>query len=144
MPTKGVAEQISLFGQDTCSGKTSQARSVRGPCTGRTSGSFLRKSAMLQQTDFLFLDLRAGAGNLLGSSWEMNSPWLGEWWTLNTGLSHSAARESCLSRILQAIVHIKYYLSKTACLGILRRARKRGKLLPPILEKALRLQAGLR
>jgi hypothetical protein len=49
-----------------------------------------------------------------------------------------------LSRILQGTVHQKYYLSKTACLGILRRAKKRGKMLPLILEKALKLQAGLR
>lgn len=37
----------------------------------------------------------------------------------------------------------KYYLSKTACLGILRRARERGKELPPQLKAALMAQAGL-
>ena len=37
----------------------------------------------------------------------------------------------------------KYYLSKTACLGILRRAEARGKELPPQLRDALILQAGL-
>lgn len=36
-----------------------------------------------------------------------------------------------------------YYLSKTACLGILRRAEARGKELPPQLRDALILQAGL-
>ena len=34
-------------------------------------------------------------------------------------------------------------LSQTACLGILRRAECRGKSLPPLLEAALRMQAGL-
>jgi DNA (cytosine-5)-methyltransferase 1 len=37
----------------------------------------------------------------------------------------------------------KYYLSEKACLGILRRAERRGKVLPPMLDQALRKQAGL-
>lgn len=37
----------------------------------------------------------------------------------------------------------KYYLTKRACSGILRRARERGKPLPPQLELALKIQAGL-
>lgn len=37
----------------------------------------------------------------------------------------------------------KYYLTKRACSGILRRARERGKPLPPQLEKALMIQADL-
>jgi len=37
----------------------------------------------------------------------------------------------------------KYYLSRTACLGILRRAKERGKELPPQLKAALMAQAGL-
>ena len=37
----------------------------------------------------------------------------------------------------------KYYLSRKACLGILRRARERGKPLPSELEEALKAQAGL-
>lgn len=37
----------------------------------------------------------------------------------------------------------KYYLSQKACLGILRRAKTRGKVLPEILHKALTRQAGL-
>jgi hypothetical protein len=49
-----------------------------------------------------------------------------------------------LSRILEAEPHPKYYLSKTACLGILRRAKKRGKELPPVLKQALEIQAGIR
>lgn len=36
----------------------------------------------------------------------------------------------------------KYSLSPTACLGILKRAEKRGKELPPILKEALIQQAG--
>lgn len=37
----------------------------------------------------------------------------------------------------------KYYLSKTACEGILRRASERGKELPEKLKRALEIQAGI-
>ena len=57
--------------------------------------------------------------------------------TLNTGECPSAARESTLSQILQANAPTKYYLSAKACAGILRRAERRGKELPPILKEAL-------
>ena len=63
--------------------------------------------------------------------------------TLNTGESPSVAVVSSLSQILQDDPPRKYYLSKTACLGILRRAEARGKELPPQLRDALILQAGL-
>ena len=52
------------------------------------------------------------------------------------------AVESSLSQILLDTVPSKYYLSRKACLGILRRAKERGKPLPPQLEQALKLQAG--
>ena len=64
-------------------------------------------------------------------------------WRLNTGESPSAAVESSLSQILEDSPHQRYYLSKNACLGILRRAKVRGKELPPQLEIALRIQAGV-
>ena len=92
----------------------------------------------------MFLDLTPGAGNLLGESfWEMSSAWLGESSTLNTGESPSAAVVSSLSQILEDSPRLKYYLSRTACLGILRRSEKRGKELPPQLREALMLQAGI-
>ena len=90
------AEQMTLFGQDSCVGKMSQARSVREPNTARTSVSFSRKSAALQQADYLCLDLRAGGGNLLGPCWEKNSPLLGDWLTLkNVKLHIFELMESC-------------------------------------------------
>jgi hypothetical protein len=42
-----------------------------------------------------------------------------------------------LKEILQKDVQKKYYLSARACAGILRRAEKRGKELPPVLRTAL-------
>ena len=91
------------------------------------------------------LDLTPGRGNLLGESyWEILSPWPGGSWTLNTGPApRSAADVYTLSRILEDSPPRKYYLSRKACLGILRRARERGKPLPPQLEAALKAQAGL-
>lgn len=62
---------------------------------------------------------------------------------LNTGVSPNAAVVSSLSQILQGSVPERYYLSRTACLGILRRARERGKELPTQLKEALMAQAGL-
>jgi hypothetical protein len=45
-----------------------------------------------------------------------------------------------LSSVLDtpALIPPKYYLSSTACQGILRRAERRGKALPPMLDEALR------
>jgi hypothetical protein len=47
-----------------------------------------------------------------------------------------------LSQVLeQGSIPKRYFLSETACAGILRRAEKRGKRLPPMLDAALRQQA---
>ena len=93
---------------------------------------------------YMSLDLTPGHGNLLGESyWEILSPWRSGLWTLNTGVSPREGRASSLSQILEDSPPRKYYLSRKACLGILRRARERGKPLPPQLEAALKAQAGL-
>ena len=90
------------------------------------------------------LDLTPGHGNLLGEyEWEILSPSPGGSWTLNTGVSPREGRACSLSQILEDSPPRKYYLSRKACLGILRRARERGKPLPPQLEAALKAQAGL-
>lgn len=92
----------------------------------------------------MFLDLTPGNSNLLGGyEWEIRSPWAGASPTLNTGASRKEEPESSLSQILEDSPHPKYYLSPKACLGILRRAKVRGKLLPKRLEAALLAQAGL-
>ena len=63
--------------------------------------------------------------------------------TLNIGECPNVAVESFLSRILQSAEDVpqKYYLSQKACLGILRRAKARGKELPKELKEALERQA---
>jgi hypothetical protein len=45
--------------------------------------------------------------------------------------------ESHLSQILEVDAPKKYYLSAKACEGILRRAERRGKVLPKMLKDAL-------
>ena len=80
---------------------------------------------------------------MLGPCWEYDPVWLGSLGMLNTSESPNVAKDCFLSQILQDSVPSKYYLTKTACLGILRRSKERGKPLPPTLEAALRLQAGL-
>ena len=91
------------------------------------------------------LDLSRDAGNLLGEYyWEIHSPYVGEHLILNTGPApRNVESVSSLSQILEANPPRKYYLTKKACLGILRRSEERGKQLPPQLELALKLQAGL-
>ena len=65
-----------------------------------------------------------------------------EFWTLNTSAWPSDASVCSLSDVLEAgDVPPQYYLSARACAGILRRAAKRGKVLPPALQASLTLVA---
>ena len=137
--------QGSLFARDGCAGKTYPARSAQGRPKGRTSASSSRKLSELRTIPFMSLDLTPGHGNLLGESyWELIPPSPGGSSTLNTGPAPLSEEDVySLSQILQDAPPRKYYLSRTACLGILRRARQRGKELPPQLKAALMAQAGL-
>ena len=92
------------------------------------------------------LDLTPGAGNLLEEFyWEILSPWRGGSWILNTGPApRSGAAGSTLWSIMEARPHPRYFLTRKACAGIIRRASERGKPLPPQLQQALEIQAGLR
>jgi hypothetical protein len=63
-------------------------------------------------------------------------------WTGLDGLSLKDEGVCSLSDILEiGVVPQRYYLSSTACLGILRRAEKRGKALPTQLLEALQAVA---
>ena len=144
MQTNCEADQISMYDLDIWCGKMSPEPSQAEHPRERISGSSSKRSSELSAIPFMSLDLTPGHGNLLGESyWEMISPWRGGASTLNTGVSPNDAKGSSLSQILQADPPIKYYLSPKACMGILRRASERGKALPPKLERALRIQAGL-
>lgn len=84
-----------------------------------------------------YLRLIKTDGPMPTASWETDGALHTEFSTLNIGESPNAAVESTLSSILQANVPEKHYLSAKACEGILRRAERRGKELPPMLKEAL-------
>ena len=64
--------------------------------------------------------------------------WPGESSMPNTSAFHNDATASSLSEVLEkGLIPKRYYLSSTAGAGILRRAEKRGRLLPPLLQTAL-------
>lgn len=140
--------QISMFGLDLASGRTypapspadgTQQREER--CQERTFGSSSSRFSKLKNHTFMLLDLRPGAGNLLGPYWEYDPAWPGSFGTLNTSECPSDVVESFLWQILQATVPSRYCLSPKACRGILRRSEERGKPLPEELERVLQIQA---
>ena len=138
-------EQVSMFAPDSCAGKMSPAHSPAGSKREMTSESSWRKRSELVYQEFMFLKITLGDGDILGQPyWEILSPYVGESSTLNTGVCPRVVRGSSLWQILEPHPQRKYYLSRKACLGILRRARKRGKELPATLKLALEMQSGLR
>lgn len=138
-------DQVWLFDPDGFVGRMCRAHSPAGRQNTRTSALSWRKSLELKAIPFLSLDLTPGHGNLLGEFyWELISPWLGGSLMLNTGPAPlNAVDVYSLSQILEDSPHRRYYLSRTACQGILRRAEERGKELPQQLKTALMMQAGV-
>ena len=133
-----VNEQMSLFDQDMPCGRMYPELSAQ--TKEKTSVSCLKSSVKSKTKTPMFLNLLGGGGALLAQSWEMGIPSLGECSTLVFGESPSVAEESGLWQILQAGAPLKYYLSEKACVGVLRRAERRGKELPTILKTALEQQ----
>ena len=66
---------------------------------------------------------------------------LGACTTPNISEQHSDAGTCSLSLILEENAPDKYFLSPKACEGILNRAERRGKHLPPLLQAALEEQS---
>lgn len=64
--------------------------------------------------------------------------------TLNSSSWRNGANVCSLSDVLErGNLPRQYFLTAKACLGILRRAAKRGKELPALLRRALQVVAGL-
>jgi hypothetical protein len=61
----------------------------------------------------------------------------GEFWIRSSSEFPNAAVESSLLEVLEKTSNPRYFLSSKACEGILRRANRRGKVLPKALEDAL-------
>ena len=75
MQTNKEDGQISLFAQDTEFGKMFPALSpVRKEKTSKSSSN---RSSKLKNHTFMLLDLRPGAGNILGPCWDYDPVWLG-------------------------------------------------------------------
>jgi hypothetical protein len=134
--TEQLEGQMTIFDLVSPSGKTYPERSAA--TKEQISKPYSKRSvASVTGKNILYLSLKKGNGILPGASWETVGALPGASMTLNTGEFPSVVRESTLSQILQANAPEKYYLSPKACAGILRRAEKRGKELPPMLKEAL-------
>lgn len=105
----------------------------------KTSDVFLRSSSKSTSRQPRCLRLIKGDGPTPMLSWVTDGAWLTEYSMLNGGY-HSVGRESTLSQVLEMNAPEKYWLSSRACEGILRRASKRGKQLPEMLQTALEQQ----
>lgn len=128
---------IFEFVQELQYGKTSQERSAQ--TTEKTSDASLRNWQESKTPKLQYLSLRSGGVQELSNFLMVVSH--GEPTMLNTSESPNAAVESHLSWILETSPNPKYNLSSLACQGILRRAQKRGKNLPELLEKVLTQQS---
>ena len=135
--TELTGEQVGMFDQDIWSGRTFAEHSV--PTTARTSALSSKKRQKSQTKMPLFLDLRGG-GQTPGAYWETGGALLGEYTTHSFGEYPNEENVSRLSQILEACPHPRYALSARACAGIIARAERRGKELPPELLTALQRQ----
>lgn len=72
----------------------------------------------------------------------LSAPQSGGCLTLNTSEFHSDAVVSSLSLVLETNVDSRYLLSEKSARGILRRAGRRNRQLPPLLRAALEATAG--
>lgn len=139
--TEGPDGQVSLFDQDTWYGKTSLVpKAANKAVTSRQSS---KKQSASQSRKLPIFKCLTRDGQLGGGTgtWTDDGAWLGACSTRNGGESPNAAVESRLSQILEERPRTKYSLTPKACMGILRRAERRGKDLPEALKAALTNQA---
>ena len=135
-----LAGQLGLFDQDSWCGKTSPEPSPAETPKERTSPPLSKKSSKSQSREPLCLCVyRTEDGQNPGAITlkTVRGPLLGEYTTRSFGESPREENASRLSQILEDSPPRKYCLSAKACDGILRRAERRGKELPPELKKAL-------
>lgn len=147
-----IKGQVSLFDHASWSGRTCPA-ACQAPesetekiTEGKTSKPSSRKSSKSSaQMLPMFLYLQTGNGQSQDALWvrektDAHFPSPGEYTMPSFGESPREENASLLSQILEDAAPQKYSLSEKACMGILRRAAKRGKELPEVLKKALETQ----
>ena len=116
----------------------------------RASGGVLRATSSGRTSRDAFRVTRGATSDAYSTSWKSAGiSWRGERWTRNLpeyltgrvvdseGRYRNAAGASSLSEALEARAPQTYSLSAKACSGIIRRAEKRGKPLPRMLQEAL-------
>lgn len=137
------AEQVSLFDQDTWSGRTCPEHSQAENPKARTSRRCSKSSSKSSNRKLPLCLCLKRVGPMPGASmmiWD-DGALLGEYTMHSFGESPREENVSRLSQILEDSPHPRYSLSAKACQGILNRAERRGKQLPEALEKALREQS---
>lgn len=129
--------RVSLFDQDTWCGRMSPAHcQAMEEKTLRQSSKKSAKSQSRKLPIFKCLNMD-GLHGVGIAMWADDGAWLIESTMRNGTEFPNAVVESRLSQILEEAPLTKYYLSRAACQGILRRAESRGKDLPEQLKAAL-------
>ena len=134
--------QQEMFAEpDTFSGKTSQAHSAVTEAETLLSwlARWLGPNSVFRETDGETPELlSAQTGASSGALWTRST----SEWNHTLVPSHSDGGVCSLSSILErGQIDPRYFLSQKACAGILRRASRRGKSLPPALDQALQAVA---
>ena len=142
--TENLDGQLGLFDPDTWCGRTCQERSVPASPRAQTSPPSSKKSSKSQnQTPMCVCVYQSEDGQKPGATTlrMADGALLGEFTMHSFGESPREENASRLSQILEDCPLPKYSLSARACEGILNRAARRGKQLPPELKEALLRQA---
>ena len=122
--------QLSLFGR-TC-------LELLAPTEEKISAPCLKSSLKSRSRQPLCLTFRKADGHTPTVGGVTDGALLTEFLTRNTSERLNGESGYTLSSVLETRTGLeKYYLSATACEGIIRRAEKRGKELPPMLKEAL-------
>ena len=142
--TEQMDGQVGLFDLDTWCGKMSPERSAAGTPKAPTSPQSSRKSSKSQTRMPVCVCVyrtEDGANPGVTTLKMVPGALLGEYTMHSFGESPKEENVSRLSQILEDSPLQKYSLSARACQGILNRASRRGKELPPELREALERQA---
>lgn len=133
-----MVDQLNLCDLAGWSGKTYQEPSaatvekISKPSSRKSSASSVRNAPMC-----LCLKTESGAKQDACTTNWADGALLGEYTTHSFGEYPREENGSRLSQILEECAPQRFFLSARACQGILNRAKRRGKELPPELKQAL-------